>query len=104
MCIRDRLRERCSLPATFYAITRVIFLMMNDICRTFKHNQIMSCTLPYIVEYSRPADFGEYRLRERTSLPATFNVVTREMCTGRQKNEIYGNSRKNNKPNNKLKI
>ena len=32
----DRLRERGSLPTTFYVLTRVIVSMTNDNCRTFK--------------------------------------------------------------------
>ena len=51
--------------------------MANDKSRKFKQNQIILCILPYIVENSRPVDFGEDRLRERGSLPATFYVLTR---------------------------
>ena len=45
----DRLREMCSLPATFYVLTRVknvIFITRNltpSYCRTFKQNQIFFC-------------------------------------------------------------
>ena len=39
----DRLRERGSLPATFYVLTRVIFYMTNDNCRKFKQNQLGFC-------------------------------------------------------------
>ena len=39
----DRLRERGSLPATFYVLTRVIFSMTNDNCRKFKQNQLGFC-------------------------------------------------------------
>ena len=42
----DRIRERGSLPATFYVLTRVIFYMTNDNCRKFKENQIMFFTQP----------------------------------------------------------
>ena len=41
----DRLRERGSLPATFYVLTRV-FPMANDNSRKFKQNQIMFCIQP----------------------------------------------------------
>ena len=71
MCIRDRLRERGSLPITFYVLTRV-FPMANDNSRKFKQNQKIICIQPYIVEFSRPIVFGEDRLRERGSLPAAF--------------------------------
>ena len=37
--------------------------MTNDNCRKFNENQIMFCTQPWIVEFSRPVDFGEDRLR-----------------------------------------
>ena len=78
MCIRDRpivfgedrLRERGSLPATFFFLTRV-FSMANDNSRKFKQNQMIICIQPKIVEFSRPIVFGEDRLRERGSLPAT---------------------------------
>ena len=33
-----------------------------------------------VVGDSRPIDFGEDRLRERGSLPATFYVLTRVKC------------------------
>ena len=49
--------------------------MANDKSRKFKHNQIMFCILPWIVEFSRLFVFGEDRLRERGSLPATFYVL-----------------------------
>ena len=85
MCIRDRLRGRGSLPATFYVLRRAfsmacllytsIFYMTNDNCRKFKQNQIIFCILSWIVEFSRPVVFGEDRLRERGSLPATFYVL-----------------------------
>ena len=74
---KDLLREKGSLPATFYVLTRVIVSMANDNCRTFKQNQIMFCMHPCIVEDWRPFDFGEGRLRETGSLPATFYVLTR---------------------------
>ena len=44
----DRLRERGSLPATFYVLTKVVFSMTNDNCRKFKQNQIMFCIQPWI--------------------------------------------------------
>ena len=72
----DRLRERGSLPDTFFVLSRV-FYMANDNSRKFKQNQIMFCMHPWIVEDSRPIDFGEDQLRERGSLPATFYVLTR---------------------------
>ena len=72
----DRLRERGSLPVTFYVLTSV-FPMANDNSRKFKQNQIIFCIRPLIVEDSRPIVFGEDRLRERGSLPATLNVSTR---------------------------
>ena len=53
--------------------------MANDNSRKFKHNQIMFCIQPCIVEFSIPIGVGEDRLRETGSLPATFYVVTREM-------------------------
>ena len=53
--------------------------MTNDNWLKLKHNQIRFFIHPYIVENSRSADFGEGRLRERGSLPATFYVVTREI-------------------------
>ena len=59
----DRLRERGSLPATFYILNRV-FSMANDKSRKFKQNQIMFCIQPRIVEFSRPVGFGEDPLRE----------------------------------------
>ena len=34
--VENRLRERGSLPATFYVLTRVIVSMTNDNWRTFK--------------------------------------------------------------------
>ena len=46
--------------------------MTNHNCRKLKHNEIRFCIHPYIAEKSRPVDFGENRLRERGSLPATF--------------------------------
>ena len=70
-----RVRERGSLPATFYVLTRVIFLMTNDNCHKFKRNQMMFCIQPCIVEFSIPIGVGEDRLRERGSLPATFYVL-----------------------------
>ena len=72
----DRLRERGSLPATFCVLTRV-FYMANDNSRKFKQNQIMFRIQHWIIEFSRPFVFGEGRLRERGSLPATFYVLTR---------------------------
>ena len=87
MCIRDssrpivfgedRLSERGSLPATFYVLTRVILSLTNDNCRKFKENQLMFSIQPWIVEFSRSVDFGEDRLREKGSLPATFYVLSR---------------------------
>ena len=41
----DRLRERGSLPATFYILTRV-FTMANDKNRKFKQIQIIFCIQP----------------------------------------------------------
>ena len=72
----DRLKERGSLPATFYILTRV-FLMANDNSCKFKQNQIMFCICPQVVNDSRPIDFGEDRLMGRGSLPATFYILTR---------------------------
>ena len=72
----DRLRERGSLPDTFFVLLRV-FCMANDNSRKFKQNHIIFCIQPWIVEYSRPIVFGEDQLRERGSLPATFYVLTR---------------------------
>ena len=43
------------------------------ICK-FKQNQIMFCIQLEIVEFSRHNGFGEDRLRERGSLPATFYI------------------------------
>ena len=84
MCIRDssrsvdfgkdRLREKGSLPATCYVLTRVIVSMTNDNCRTFKQNQIIFYICACIVEDSRLIDCGEDRLRGRGSLPATFFI------------------------------
>ena len=68
----DRLRERGSLPATFYVLTRVIFSMTNDNCRIFKQNQIILCIPSSIVGNSMSVDFVEDQLWERGSLPATF--------------------------------
>ena len=45
--------------------------MANDKSRKFKQNQIIFCVQPWFVEYSRPIVFGEDRLREMGSLPAT---------------------------------
>ena len=45
----DRLRERGSLPVTFYVLTRV-FSMANDNSRKFKQNQMMFGIQPCIVE------------------------------------------------------
>ena len=59
---KDRLRERGSLPATLYILTRV-FSMANDNSRKFKQNQIIFCIQPWFVESSRPVVFGEDRLR-----------------------------------------
>ena len=73
----DRLRERGSLPATFYVITRVIFYMTNDNCRILKQNQLLFCIPFWIIQNSGSVDFVEDRLRERGSLPATFYVLTR---------------------------
>ena len=52
------------------------FSMANDNSRKFKQNQIIFCIQPWFVEDSRPIVFGEDRLRERGSLPATFYVST----------------------------
>ena len=87
----DRLRERGSLPATFYVLRRVIFSMTNDNCRKFKYNQIMFCIRPYVVEVSRSVDFGEDQLRLRGSLPATFYIVTREMFSWRTTTAAHSN-------------
>ena len=57
-----------------------IFSMENNNSRKFNQNQIMFCIQPWIVEDSRPIVFGEDRLRERGSLPATFYVLTRVKC------------------------
>ena len=73
----DRLRERGSLPATFYVLSRAVFLMTNYNCHTFKQNQIFCCVRSWIVENWRSIDFGEDRLRGKGSLPATFYVLTR---------------------------
>ena len=73
----DRWRERGSLIATFYVLTRVIFNMTNDNCRKFKQNQLRFCIPFWIIKNSRSVDFFEDRLRERGSLPATFYVLTR---------------------------
>ena len=43
---KNRLRERGSLPETFYFLMRVIFSMTNDNCRKFKHNQIIFAYVP----------------------------------------------------------
>ena len=51
------------------------FSMANDNCRKFKQNQIIFCIMPWIVQFSKSIDFGEDRLRERGSLPATFYVL-----------------------------
>ena len=61
----DRLRERGSLPATFYVLTRVIFYMTNDNCRNVKHNEIICCTDPYIVEISRPVSYTHLDVYKR---------------------------------------
>ena len=45
----DRLRERGSLPATFYVLTGVILSMTNDNFRTLIQNQVMFCIQPMIV-------------------------------------------------------
>ena len=74
----DWLRERGSLLATFYVLTRVIVSMTNDNCRTFKQNQIILCIPSSIVDNSRSVDYVEDRLRDCGSLPATFYVGTRE--------------------------
>ena len=87
MCIRDRpivfgedrLRERGSLPATFYVLKRV-FSMANDKSRKFKQNQIMFCMQPWIVEHSRPVVFGEDRLRERGSSVSYTHLDMRFSC------------------------
>ena len=41
----DRLREKGSLPETFFVLTRV-FYMANDNSRKFKQNQIIICIQP----------------------------------------------------------
>ena len=66
MCIRDssrpigfgedRLRERGSLPATFYVLTRVIFNMTNNNCCKFKQNQLRFCI--HIFELKRTQGQG----------------------------------------------
>ena len=44
ICVgEDRLRERGSLPATFYVLTAVIFSTTNNNNRKLKHNQIIFC-------------------------------------------------------------
>ena len=50
--------------------------MKNDNCRTFKQNQIFFCIHSSIVKDWRPVVFGEDRLWEGGSLPATFYVLT----------------------------
>ena len=70
----NRLRERGSLPATFYVLPSV-FYMANDNTRKFKQNQIIICIQPWFVESSRCVIFGKDRLRERGSLPAIFYVL-----------------------------
>ena len=67
----DQLRERGSLPATFYVVTREMFPW-----RTITQNQIFFWIHPLIVEDWRSIDFGEDRLRERGSLPETFHDLT----------------------------
>ena len=59
----DRLRERGSLPATVFFLSREIFFLANDNSRKFKQNQIMFRIQPWIVEFSRPIVFGEDQLR-----------------------------------------
>ena len=59
----DRLRERGSLPATFYVLTSV-FSMANDNSRKFKQNQIIFCIQPCIAVPST-AIISENRVRKR---------------------------------------
>ena len=47
----------------FYVLTWVIFYMTNHNCRKFKQNQIIFYICAWVVEDSRPFDFGEDRLR-----------------------------------------
>ena len=54
-----------------------LFSIGKDKCRKFKQNQIIFCIHPWIVEVARTFDFAEDRLRERSSLPSTFYVLTR---------------------------
>ena len=71
----DRLRERGSVPATYYVLTRVIFYVTNDNCRKFKQIQLRFC-IPFLTkENSRSVDFVEDRLMGRGSLSATFYVL-----------------------------
>ena len=67
----------------------------------------LNCTIPVsythldvykrqIAEFSRPSVFGEDRLRERGSLPATFNVLTtvifsmsNDNCRTFKQNQIF---------------
>ena len=51
------------------------FSMVNDNSRKFKLNQIIFSIHRWFVEYSWHFVFGEDRLRERGSLPATFYVL-----------------------------
>ena len=87
----DRLRERGSLPVTFYVLTMVIFSMTNDNCHKFKQNQIIVYICARVVEDSNPIDFGEERLREMGSLPATFYVVTRDIFSWRTITAVNSN-------------
>ena len=65
------------------------FSMANDNSRKFKQNQIMFRIQPWIVEFSRPIVFGEDRLRERGSLPATFYVLTRVFSMANDKSRKF---------------
>ena len=62
---KDRLRERGSLPVTFYVLTRVIFSMTNGNGRIFKENQIIFCIHPYIcLLYTSMANDNSRKFKE----------------------------------------
>ena len=71
---KDRLRERGSLPVTFYVLTRV-FPMANDNSRKFKQNQIIFCIQPKIVEFSRPVSYTHLDVYKRQELSASWKLV-----------------------------
>ena len=78
----DRLRERGSLPATFYVLTRVIFYMTNGNCRIFKQNQIIFCIHPWIVVISRQMCIRDrpYSLNRSSSKPTSLENSTIQGC------------------------